>query len=336
MEVFKGEIDGVKSEDLIDFIRISSRDFYSRKILEWQYKNPESKLFLVGDEGNILGTQGMIRYDLIFNDRSFISHKSETTFLAESLRGKGMFEKLYAGSVAGAYETGSQFIWGFTALGTLWERKLKFGYDDSCIHEASLVCGISKDSGIARKLYHGLKILKTKSKLFSANEKYTVEAEDFADLDFVDDYKDYFMRNSVRLDYQSESVKNRVFNSPVLKYQKLVVRKNGLEMAVLIVAHNKYDLNISDVLCKPDISLKNLLKAVFRYAAHQKLNVIRFWGNIHNLKYKEIFDAFKENSGRIEPVRDMQLIYQFRNEELEKLDRSSYYINGLWTEGFAY
>lgn len=331
--------ESVEKNLIIDFIKITSRPTYSIEIFNWQYKNPKSSICCIKEEVQILGTQGMISVDLLFNQKTILSHKSETTFIDDSLRGKGEFERLYDYSVNEAIHNESKLIWGFTALGTLWENKLHFKCDKELIFEANLIVKPSNSIQGLKRVYYFFKGVQNRLKRLAISEKnLTIEKFNLSiEISSLNQFESTLSEKTVSLDYQSETVKNRIFNSPVITYHYLRIHFLGNLEAVVIYHIAKNQFIISEFLYIDMDKLPSIVKKVISYSFAQKnITNIRFWGNKKNEHYSAIFDNLSKFGCNIIPVHNMQLVYKPIDENLMEIDPSNYMINGLWTEGFTY
>ena len=281
----------------------------------------------------------MIFMELKLAQKSFISHKSETTFVDDSLRGKGQFERLYELSVNEAKHKESQLIWGFTALGTLWEKKLNFKCHKNLIFEANLIVHHSQVIKGFKRIYYFLKGVQNRLKRMAISDK-DITLEDFNlsnEILILKQFEAVISNETLALDYLSETVQNRIFNSPIISYKFLKIQFLGNLEAVIIYHIAKNQLIISDFLYLNKDKLASILKKVISYSLDQgNITNIRFWGNKENVHYSPIFETFSKFGSNIIPVDNMQLVYKPIDKNLEDSDPSNYMINGLWTEGFTY
>jgi hypothetical protein len=325
--------------DIIEYISKTRNGRYEKKYFFWQYKHPKSTLSVIREHGKLQGTQGMIYTELKFGKNTLHSHKSETTFLNDSLRGKGQFEKLYSFSVDEAIRSGSQLIWGFTALGTLWEKKLNFRCHKNLIFEANLIVNQSPVIKGVKRIYYFFKGVQNRLKRMSISEK-NVSLEDFnlsSEILIIKQFESAISNDTLALDYLSETVQNRIFNSPIIAYKFLKIQFLGNLEAVIIYHIAKNQFIISDFLYLNKDKLSSIVKKVITYSLAQKnITNIRFWGNKENTHYSPIFETFSKFGSNIVPVDDMQLVYKPIDQNLKDTDPSNYMINGLWTEGFTY
>jgi hypothetical protein len=329
----------LENKEIVDFIKKTSRPSYSEEIFSWQYKHPKSSIHCIQKENQLLGSQGMIFMELKLAQKSLNSHKSETTFVDNSLRGKGQFESLYDYCVNETLRKESQLIWGFTALGTLWEKKLHFKCNKNLIFEANLIVHQSPAIKGFKRIYYFLKGIQNRIKRMAISEK-NLSLEDFnlsSEILILKQFDSIFSDKTIALDYLSETVQNRIFHSPVITYKYLKIHFLGNLEAIIIYHIAKNQFIISDFLYLNKDKLASIVKKVISYSLIQKnITNIRFWGNKENEHYSPIFDTFSKFGSNIILVNDMQLVYKPIDEKLKEIDPSNYMINGLWTEGFTY
>lgn len=328
------------SVQIVQYVQENSRPTFSKSIYDWQYANHKSPLCYISDNNSVLGTQGMIFTELLTNNKRILSHKSETTFVSNELRGTGSFEKLYSSAVDEATSIGSQLIWGFTALGKVWETKLGFQYHPSLIQEARLIVNDYKIKGIKRKAFYVLcKTKLTLKLLFSPKNGYSIsEIHKPDNLNFYTDYADFYSNNSIHIDHFSESANNRILRSPLIHYRFLEVKLNAEETIAHIISHVQENvMYITDIVYKTNADVRKVIQVLIQFLKDQKnVNVINFWGNGQNKMYNEVFTNFIHFGAKVEIVHNMQLVYKILDSSLTDINLQDYYINGLWSEGFTY
>lgn len=323
-------------DNISKFIQDVSRPKYNSNILKWQYGDVLSNLFIIKNK-EFLGTQGMIRMNLFCKQhQSFITHKSETTYVSSKLRGTGKFKELYDASINDAKQKGSQMIWGFTALGNLWEKKLNF-CSVKIIAEANLIIGTPKDQSFFKAIYCFLKARQTAFKLlFTSIHNIEINEVKFNDFNFIENYKNEWASDEIFLDYKSKSVHSRVFDSPFIRYRLIEFKKAENLISHIIFHITNGVFVISEIFVKDMQELDFIFKKVFEFAKIKNVKIIRFWGNKNVLVYGELFKIFTQFGGRVELVEDMQFV--FKNFTDNSFDKSfnKFHINSLWTEGFNY
>lgn len=95
---------------------------------EWEFCKPAPgvatiplALAEVGDE--LVGTQALIPIQLIDRNGTYWTAKSEETLVSPSMRGRGLFKKLYAPLLDFARTHRLESIWGFTPARSAFERE---------------------------------------------------------------------------------------------------------------------------------------------------------------------------------------------------------------------
>lgn len=287
------------------------------------------------DTGEFKGTQGMIYYNLLTGYKTLNSHKSETTFVDKNMRGTGLFEKLYARAIDKAINSDSNLIWGFTALGTIWEKKLGFQCDKAIIHEAYLITRTPQTTSFSRKLYYSIRSLRTRVRMLFLPEKKLKFLDSNEAIISLNQLNDKFSPESIHLDYACESVQNRIFRSPVINYQFAEILENGQLMGIFIFHVKNEQLLISDFIYVGNQNIEALIKSLHsKISLTNRICSIRFWGNSNYPVNSTIFNAFKRLGAKIELVDNMQFV--FKPTPPLEIKSSNLVINGLWTEGFTY
>jgi hypothetical protein len=104
---------------------VACNDFYNRiygnnrTVTQWlwefgHYSSELNPFILVEDKGEILATQALIPIKMVDSNGVFLSAKSEETLIDPTMRGKGLFGKMYKLLFEYAAKEGIQVIWGFT------------------------------------------------------------------------------------------------------------------------------------------------------------------------------------------------------------------------------
>jgi hypothetical protein len=337
MEILKVNVQS-QSSSLIDYISNTRNKNYKKEFLLWQYSDPKSNIYIVEDQNQICGTQGMIPFSLRFKKQLFLTHKSETTYVSDQLRGTGLFENLYARSTENAIKDGAGIIWGFTALGNLWEKKLGFKCDRDLISESNLIIGF-RGIKISKKLFYYIvkSIIIFIKLLLSSKPRMKFDEQDLNDLREFEKFSLHSnFTNYVGVDFSSKELKNRIINSPVINYKTLKV-KIGDNLEGLVLFHIKNnELLISEFFYESDKNLSDVLKTIYQFAIKRRVTNIRFWANSKNSYYKKIFEKMELFGGKTNSMNDMQFVYKINKDSIIDLPLSEYLINGLWTEGFNY
>lgn len=318
----------LKNSNTIEFIKKNVREIYSQEIFQWQYGDDKSNLFVV-ELDTIEGTQGMILSELMYQGKKISSSKSETTYLSEKCRGTGAFEKIYELSTNTAFDSGSQFIWGFTALGKLWKKKLDFDYDD-IVSESVIYITPKTEDDFKRRLYkNGMHLFLKFKLLFS--KKYTFEVSD--ELSILNN-SEFYGEDAIYMNYESESFINRTKKNPFIHYRMMHFYDDNESIASIIFHVTNHVFVLSDIQYNMNADLRKIMNVIVSYCLKEnQITEIRFWANRYNPKYKLVFETMKSFLSKEFHVTDMQLIYKTK---LKKFKVEDLFINSLWTEGFKY
>jgi hypothetical protein len=88
-----------KHLEIVSYFNENLRTNYTVDELNWQYSNALAVLKLQVKQGDIIGAQGMIPFQLNLLNQQLVSHKSESSFLNAEFRGQNIFESLYEDTV---------------------------------------------------------------------------------------------------------------------------------------------------------------------------------------------------------------------------------------------
>ena len=330
--------------EVLEFIQKTSRPFFTKKIFQWQYSNPRSKLFIVEREGKIQGTQGMIFHEIIDYKHSRIisSSKSETTYVSNELRGSGAFEGLYADSMLSTVNDNQEFVWGFTALGKVWKNKLGFHVDESIIYESQLIVSIKKIKlnsirDIIVLLHSILKNLQTQFSKLIYKSDLQIKIKSVEDIEeYLSKFK--FENENIKLNYSNEFLNWRIARHPTIKYKLSSISILGIDEGYLLYHIQNHIMYISDFYSTDFSYIFEILKQSIPIARENRVHSIRFFGNINHDLNKSIFNSFKKLGGSIAKNKDMSFVVNanFPQGAEQYKNLQNWRLNGLWTEGFTY
>lgn len=121
------QIEFLRDEDIEECNDFHNRAYGSKRTLvqwHWQFdpllggKRP----FVVAKEGGrVVGTQALMPITMLDAAGDILTAKSEETLVDSSMRGKGVFQKMYEPLTAYALEQGVKAIWGFTPANKAFE-----------------------------------------------------------------------------------------------------------------------------------------------------------------------------------------------------------------------
>lgn len=120
-------IEYLKDEDIEECNDFYNRAYGSKRTLEqwhWQFNHLlwGKRPFVVAKEGGrVVGTQALMPITMLDVEGDILTAKSEETLVDSSMRGKGVFQKMYEPLTAFALEQGVKAIWGFTPANKAFE-----------------------------------------------------------------------------------------------------------------------------------------------------------------------------------------------------------------------
>jgi len=120
-------IEFLKDDDIEECNDFHNRAYGSKRTLEqwhWQFNHllMGKRPFIVAKEGGrVVGTQALMPITMLDAAGDILTAKSEETLVDSSMRGKGVFQKMYDPLTAYALEQGVKVIWGFTPANKAFE-----------------------------------------------------------------------------------------------------------------------------------------------------------------------------------------------------------------------
>lgn len=193
--------------------------------------NPAGRaiLFIAIMEGRVVGMQSLIPYVFVQNGRRVLTYKSEDTLVEKSLRGKGIFSKLY--EMVHTY-AGEMLVWGMTDKKEILER-----VNMPSSERLTIVISVKKPSLIgdkkglhrfvAKTMFYTYLYLKSSFKSKNVKSDFIqreINSEDYNSQDLATFFKKMTVQNPKILYpvMDSNYLKWRLTDNPNLKMYKIV------------------------------------------------------------------------------------------------------------------
>ncbi|TNE54028.1 MAG: GNAT family N-acetyltransferase [Bacteroidetes bacterium] len=348
-----------ENQEIVSFLDRVLPFPYDQRVFSWEYDHPNMIFCTVeGPNQEVLGSQGMIPHAIHSAGGIFLSAKSETSYLDQQLQGKGLFKKLYTLAVDECREKGIKHIWGFTALGPVWE-KLGFQVQNECIEQYVIqlrVRDINQDQtpGLASKVKGFSKMLaslwlsskskRTQKRIQASYQHFERELNIREELASESQMKNLYKRireqypQLVHLEMDEYFMQNRIHENPFVQYRfRSVYDQDKNLQGYYVLAHQegKHYAFLSDITAaKPEIKNWLIAKACEEARGIQEIKTLQIQGNGLNQLNREAFDCFQQ-FGALKYMNRVYIVSlvldQTLNEEFN--DFKNWYINGLWTEG---
>jgi hypothetical protein len=340
----------------ISFLKKELRPYYDGQVLLWQYnrwQNLNSCLYLLKKDNQYIASQGMIPLHLITEGKIRLTAKSETSFLLPDYRGKGLFEELYFHAIDKSEEDNTELIWGFTALSNVWRKKLKFDVSDGLITETELPLSMSNGIRSALKKNTSISnlvklILKTilnnskKKRIPSYSKKKLVKEIDFSRQKNIDAVLNTFTKwranypAFISINLDADFIEWRLLKNPMLHY-KIIGFYEGNELyGFAIINDSESYAYLTEFIVDDRTKLKEGLFSFLTYwKGLKKSSYLNYWASNQNEYSKEISNVLSE-LGAIKIINNHMnfVCKKTKHNSFDTKDISSFYINGLWTEGF--
>ncbi len=338
----------VPEDKIITFFKANLRPDYDHSKYHWQYfTSTKSQLFISQNKDELICTQGMIFYPLMFAGKFVNSAKSESSFLLTDFRGKGYFEKLYAYAVNDCVENDINVFWGFTALGEVWSKKLKFEVYDIFYEsqyflskKIELISYFKSNVPFKDKLRNLIKTLFNRNKKLNIDTLCTIEKRDLKQnedlINWVNNQWFYENPNSVTLSNCYSFLIDRVAQNHSINYTFQIISINGAVCGYFILNHsNSKTTYLVDIVLLANALNVTVFQSIVEWI---KINYdyerVSYLGNIQNIYNKSIFELFTPSKSRLSLLKDMQFVLKVTNKNSSFKNIDNFVLNGLWTEGF--
>lgn len=352
-------VDQKQHPALIDFLNEVLPFAYDKNVFDWEYDH-DKKVFcyIENEEGDVVGVQGMIPFELHVGKQLMLSAKSETSYLAQSTQGKGLFKRLYQKTLDDARANGIDHVWGFTSLGPVW-KKLGFEVQNECLFQYHIQLrrrnffGTSGDPNknvikeLAKYLLAFQKQFKTRVQLNSELKKSQPDFSTFLlrdslqkDQDLLDLYTAIRECSPalIHLKMNTYFLQKRITLNPFVRYTKrflydkagrllgyfILAMKDGVDSAFIS------DLTVLDKKHKAGL----VALALKEIRQHPEIKSVKLFGNYLNEEIMHTMNCLA-SYGHSSYDTQMYIVSKTLGDVDHCANFSDWYINGLWTEGIS-
>jgi len=324
-------------------------------IWEYQTHHPALAVFTVmTDNGQIVGTQGMIPIYLRLRGETFLSGKSESSLLDRKYRGGTAFQELYAFAMSLCKARGMKCIWGLTTAASVWRNKLLFSVYEDAVYTSSSVLNLlpalseirgMKQSTVRRVRAHLLaslgyfygsarRSLRGKS---VGKRQFTIEHDlrSSHDVDHLYQRLTAFQHPDLIYIWQDEEYRRwRMSSNPNARYMTLFLYEdNTLQSYCYVNMAKRSVAYLTDLTFADDEAGSYLLQAVLHRLHGEGIATVSFLGNLKNPLVASVFDVL----GRFGFIKKRSpLAIVMKNISCgcaeTMYDARNWYLNGLWTE----
>jgi len=341
----------------LSFLKNNLRAFYNKNILKWQYctnQKRHSNLYLLKLNNEFCASQGMIPIQLVSENKSRLTVKSESSFLLPKYRGKGLFEDLYSYNIEKSTQDKAELIWGFTPASKVWRKKLKFEVYNGIITETLLQLSanlafkalfkenLSPKKIIKKSLYIGIKTLSNKKipKVSKKNYAKEIDLTTKIDMNSIQKvYKNWKNNNLnlINIDLSPEYLIWRLINNPMLKYTVIGLYENEKLYGFGIVNSTTNYSYLVELIVENNENLNKGVYSLLQYWKNvNKSSHINYWASNQNEYSSKIRKILFELGAKQIINNDMNFVVKKTLHNTFNInDIKSFYITGLWTEGYV-
>jgi len=332
-----------------------NRYYSPRRTLEqwkWEYldRDPCTFLFIGRKGGRVVATQGMLREDLVLDGANVISGKSETSMLAEELRGTGVFKDMYGHYLDLVRKDGMDLVWGITTAVKVWRDKLGFQMLGDSIRGCALtikpgraiISEVRSNSSLKVRIYRGMKSL-TSAPIGRRIAAYAADAPaDYVDFQgemLADElkrlYSDTEGSERVTLAMCDDLIGWRISRNPQIEYQLAVDTRTTDESWCLWGIDRGRRACVSDIWCKDEAKIDAMIRWVLHRCIEEKVVSLRFIGNIQNPILRRTHQILVGLGARTDD-QGLGFFVKWLGERRELPEWEKWRVTGLWTEGYTY
>lgn len=340
----------------LTFLKREVRSFYDPPILSWQYlrrRDLYSGLYLLRENGKYIGSQGMIPINLFAEGEPRLTAKSESSFILPDSRGHGHFERLYAFSVNQCERDGTELIWGFTALGHIWQKKLHFDVYNQTIVETVLqmspICALNalfKEQtsgksfvknlgGIVYRWMRKKRIPPTSTGKFTKVIDLAVDESKVSVQTVVAHWKLHHP-DAIGIDFSDEFIQWRLHNNPILNYTFIGFYDKDTIFGFGVLNTSSPHVHLVEFMVdKPD-SINDAMHLLLKYCHENgKISYLSYLSNVANAYSGAIRSVLTDLGAKTSVNNELSFVVKRTSHTAFACnDIRSFYINGMWTEGF--
>lgn len=348
-------------KDALKFLKRILPRKVDEKIWEWEYESlPGTVRAIIMRENEVVGSQVMLPIMMNIGGRDVKAGKSETSYLDESLRGKGLFKKLYHFGEDESLKAGMQFLWGYTTAVYVMETTMQFAVPRDKMYEYSVAVGAPSFSLLKRYSKGIVNLMKSYVYYYQKHKEFRRHYAALCNkVGFAKNIAQYEIRsefNAAHMDRFYTSLRAqyppftyikftdqywnwRITRNPNLNYITRFFYQNGQLVGYYVYSIVNATANVADFSFLNMEAGNVMLCQMFKEVVEANGFTVNYWGNKDNLVNKKLFELLLQLGGSAK-VNRMNFVYKTLtplNEDDEFLKTSeNWYMNGIWTEGFYY
>jgi len=340
------------NDDLILYLSKTHSPNMNLDNFDWEYRQTvKPAIFVTAEENDdIVCTQSFLPIELNHKGNTILTAKSENSYLNANYRGTSTFSDCYERGLKLCADNKIELIWGFTALLKVWNKKLGFQtFEKSMTFYRFCLKPVIKTNSLkalALSVLETPKCLKNyfariKLQAKSKNALSNIMVQDKCPEGQVENlYKEVGIYNlSYSLRMSDDYLKWRLDKNPNINYQYVLSYDEHKALngyAILSYGVGSEKLGIADFLFKNEEIGSEILSKILTIAnKDSNIKELIYWSNnsnSFNLSTVTFLSNTLSNTNRND---GMGLVLKGLNSG-EKLNLEDFYINLLWTEGYAF
>lgn len=352
MELKSIPLSGDLTRNYISFINKHRGHATNEKSFKWQFSYLPEKAVVTGlvENENTLGTQCMMPFPMVSGQVKYLSGKCENSYLDESLRGKGEFNKMFHYATDLCKQKNLELLWAFTPALKPYSR-LGFTVYKDCLRQSFLwikIPSIGKYfsgrsfkevlAGILSYFLLIVSVLKLKLKIRNLSEELSYNHQELNTDDLVG-LQGLICQNHPslnQLSFDNGFLDWRVNNNPNVTAKNLFIYKSGKLIGHIIFSKKDKRAHVKSFLYSDEKLLEQIILFFVKYLKESDFNNFIFQGNLENSLNKNVFEILSRLNLRSIPQNGWDFVFKHDPQENNStLSPSDFLINHLWTEGYA-
>jgi hypothetical protein len=356
----------VTDSDINELISLHNAHYLDNRTTEqwtWEYKGNYPDFFVftvIEDNGEIVGTQGMIPIYINIKGRRYLSGKRENGLLLDKYRGGALYQDLLEFAHSLCREKNMFVTWGFSDAVRV--RRPGTAIYANCMDESILVLNLRNalNQIVRPERTTGKNILMSIFAIFcysyslivsslvrfrysfwrnSTGTKYSIEHR----LRSIDDLNKLYERlreiypDLIYIDQDDKYITWRIYSNPNIRYETYFIYEDNLLRGNCYVGEKDNRVaSIADFTFESTEAAAFLLRSLISKWRKERIGYVYFFGNAKNPLAVTVFNLLKRFGSLRRRNEDAFVLKNMSyNDEGHLHDIKNWYLGGLWREGYT-
>lgn len=335
-------------QEFFEFIQKNDNPHLSEQSYLWQFQNEMKRAILCAafDQNKVICSQTFVPYNLLNENQSFLTAKSENSFLVPEFRGKGIFENTYKLGVGEAQKRKFALIWGFTPAAKVWREKLGFEvFEDVVQNSVCLLKFDSSSNSLTKKIFKKLiqpiqnqtikrqvRQLKNSS-IQDASISISKAIKSDQDLENFQQKQD---KELIDLHYSPMFIDWRFYKNPNLEYKSYFCyqKETLVGYAFLSRSEDQKSLYLVDFNFDNENTGRMLLQAIVNeLSINDPACQLNYMGNRSNSENQKVFELLRKTF-KTREVLNKNMSFVLKQFGEQKYTVNQFRLSFAWTQGY--